>query len=153
MPDTQDPVKDAVAFILENSSVSDSGKRNSTKSAYFDFMKGQGVPKAQVQAVAEAESRYVSGAVRVAADDLVAKVAAAKKAGDDPNDLRSEVVLPTSNGRIDATVTAHSTARVPRTGETIDRFGATKVSIRIGSAIKRPAAEYARDAVTAAMKG
>jgi len=152
--DTKDEtsqVKEAVAFVAANSTIGENGKRAGTKAAFFDYMKSQGIPKAQVEAVGRAESNYISAAVHVAADDLKGKIEEARAAGNDPKDLRSEVSLPTASGRIVTSVTAHSLARVPRTGETIPRIGGVKVQIAVGGAIKKPAAEYARDLITAAM--
>lgn len=150
---TDEEIAAAKTFITENTKMDDKGvTRRGTGAGYFDYMKTHhAIPEAQVRAVTKGDATLADAAVRVAADDLVPRIAAAKKKGDDPADLKSEVVLPTPTGRITVSCSAQSTHRIPATGETSTKYGGVRAQIRLGSPITRDAAEYAAGIVAAEM--
>lgn len=139
---TKDTTK-AHTFISENSKLNEAGDaRSMTQSAYLTFMQDQHMLTPEtVKAVAAAEKDLVSGAIKVATEDLSKLITAAKKSGEDPAELSASVRISRPNGPLSTDVRAERTTTNPATGEKIVHHGVVSVKARTKAMIDVDAAK------------
>jgi hypothetical protein len=132
-------------FILDHSRVSATGVRSVTKGDFLTYMADhEQLPEKVLDSYAAAEMKWIGGMVGVAADDLVPRIEAAKKGGDDPTELVSSVRVSRPNGQLLVDVHAQRTPTNPRTGERVVQHGVVSVKVRTKGQIPEDAAAAAQ---------
>lgn len=162
-PTTNDvsDLDDAVAFILENSTVKTSGVREVPKAAYEKAMEKHGVTKDVLEKVQKAINHENSAAYLVAVADLEEKIASASEEDlANPTfrqDLSATVSLPTYGGKTKIEVTAEKQNRNPFWKEGDEKpqitfaHGVGRSSIDMKQRISKAAAEAGRQRIRTAM--
>lgn len=120
----------ATDFIAANSTINDKGVRNVKQSDYIKFFEDVMMVNAEtLKTVAAGHRDLAAGAIRIATDDLVVRGAEAKKNGEDPHELVSEVRITRPDGTLEARVHAARTVNNPQTHQPMTKYGLTRLKI------------------------
>lgn len=144
----------AVEFYKENMKLEE-GKKNIYTVKSTDcrkFYKKHGITQEIMDKYASVEKALVNGANEVLTEKMVEAIADAKKAGEDPKDIKVTMKTSTYAGRNIQTIEAHRRYPSPRNpGQYIDCYGVVTLRVIQNKHLDKELMQAAEDAVKAAI--
>lgn len=151
---SDDLKKAAISFYEENAKLVDEKKNVWSVNAtdYKKFFKKQGIPEETMKKVVDIEAALINGGNVLLKNKTVAAVRAAKKAGDDPKQVKVICKTATPSGRIVQSMDAHRQYHDPRNpGKAINAYGVVTLRVINNRLIDSDLTAEAAKAVEAAI--